>query len=422
MLSYEQVDRLKSVLGDTASPLSHTIARLLLATPNQHTWNNTKLAGALVLVIDRKRECKLIRLYDINTWQVLFDEELYVGSKYEAPLPYFHTFEIPNGYAGLDFPVEQQAEQFWTKVQQMIPKHATAPSLVSVQPASNQSTRKGLGLLNFFGFEDNSAQEKPSIISKPSNVQHLQHIGYDPEKGFQIENIPEDWKKVFKSAGIKAKDLANPETAQLIMKTIDQYAEANPESNLGAPDSTDNGGEDDYQAPPTAPPPVPTRRGAPAAPPSGRAPPPAGRAPPPSGRAPPPAGRAPPAARPPAPPAPGNTAGDKRASSVSASAPPAIPNAPPPPVPPPAAPVPPPVAGRAISSERSNLLADIRKGAALKKVEVDDRSNPGSTNAPVAGKGKGGGGDLADQLRIIMAQRRVQTKAEQVEDDEDDDW
>ena len=97
-------------------------------------------------------------------------------------------------------------------------------------------------------------------------------------------------------------------------------------------------------------------------------------------------------------------------------------HAPPPPVPPPAAPVPPPVAGRAISSERSNLLADIRKGAALKKVEVDDLSNPGSTNAPVAGKGKGGGGNLADQLRIIMAQRRVQTKAEQVEDDEDDDW
>ena len=57
-------------------------------------------------------------------------------------------------------------------------------------------------------------------IGAPTNVQHTQHIGFDPEKGFEIQNIPDEWKVLFKSAGIKPSHLKNPETAQAVFDTI----------------------------------------------------------------------------------------------------------------------------------------------------------------------------------------------------------
>jgi hypothetical protein len=64
-LSYEETEKLKGILGDTASPLNSTVARLLLSD-NQGGWINTRKAGALVLLVDRVRECKIIRLYDLK--------------------------------------------------------------------------------------------------------------------------------------------------------------------------------------------------------------------------------------------------------------------------------------------------------------------------------------------------------------------
>jgi len=38
-------------------------------------------------------------------------------------------------------------------------------------------------------------------ISWPKDVKHELHIGWDPLKGFEIRNIPPEWKKLFKAAG-----------------------------------------------------------------------------------------------------------------------------------------------------------------------------------------------------------------------------
>lgn len=59
-----------------------------------------------------------------------------------------------------------------------------------------------------------------SEIGAPTNVQHTQHIGFDPEKGFEIQNIPDEWKTLFKGAGIKPSHLKDRETAQAVFDTI----------------------------------------------------------------------------------------------------------------------------------------------------------------------------------------------------------
>jgi len=149
---------------------------------------------------------------------------------------------------------------------------------------------------------------RDSQISRPTNVQHLQHIGYDPDKGFEVSNIPPEWKALFKSAGLKPKDLKDAATAAEIVKTMEQFAEeqgidlpaapfAPPVSASPAPASSPASGPPKSRAPPP-----PPRRGAPlpAAAKAGGAPP-----PPAAPSAPAPAAPPPPVASAPPPPAAG---------------------------------------------------------------------------------------------------------------------
>ena len=64
-------------------------------------------------------------------------------------------------------------------------------------------------------------------ISGPTNFSHDSHIGWDPVNGFDINNIPPEWKKLFKEAGVKKSDLENKETAMFLVETIAQ--------NIGTP-------------------------------------------------------------------------------------------------------------------------------------------------------------------------------------------
>jgi len=61
---------------------------------------------------------------------------------------------------------------------------------------------------------------KPMTIEGPMNVTHVSHLGWDPVNGFQMRNIPPEWRSIFAKAGVRKSDLANPETAAFIMTTI----------------------------------------------------------------------------------------------------------------------------------------------------------------------------------------------------------
>ena len=75
----ELAGEIQKKLGQKASALSHAVARLYLAPTNGDSWEYTKLWGAAVLVIDRSQKSKprKIQLYDLKTFEVTFEEELY---------------------------------------------------------------------------------------------------------------------------------------------------------------------------------------------------------------------------------------------------------------------------------------------------------------------------------------------------------
>merc|ERR1712194_822035 len=49
-----------------------------------------------------------------------------------------------------------------------------------------------------------------------------QHVGLNQDGTFDMQNLPSNWKSMFKQAGIKKRDLQNPETAGAIMKVIQE--------------------------------------------------------------------------------------------------------------------------------------------------------------------------------------------------------
>ncbi len=54
----------------------------------------------------------------------------------------------------------------------------------------------------FFSALFGSKEKKKEEVSGPTDFKHVQHIGYDPEKGFECSQIPEQWKSLFRNAGL----------------------------------------------------------------------------------------------------------------------------------------------------------------------------------------------------------------------------
>jgi len=210
-----------------------------------------------------------------------------------------------------------------------------------------------------------------------------------------LANISDEWKKIFKDAGISKKDLRDSETARILLETLERAGintsvlTGESFSSIGANDYDDGGAP----PPPSRGPPPPPRGGDD----DGPAPPPRGGPPAPPGRG----GR------------PSYLGGDDAPAAPPAPPAPAAPAAPAAPPPPPrggagGAPPPPPRGG--------GLLDQIQQGTQLRSAserKIADAPPPSSTTNI-------SGADLSSMLMSAMATRRVAMKEEAKDDD--DDW
>eukprot|EP01119_Soliformovum_irregulare_P007786 TRINITY_DN2026_c0_g1_i1.p1 TRINITY_DN2026_c0_g1~~TRINITY_DN2026_c0_g1_i1.p1 ORF type:complete len:447 (-),score=124.03 TRINITY_DN2026_c0_g1_i1:24-1247(-) len=404
--------------------------------------------GAIVVCMDRSYDSYYLRLVDMNTLGVSFEQEFYSNFLYFSPKPYFHAFETNDTIAGLSFADQREAQQFFSSVITCKTKQPTAQHGGRVPPPPPSQGRPSPDIGSSESSKERKAREKREraerkekerqerleaknrrkgggaamVIEGPTNVTHVSHIGWDPVGGFAIRNIPQEWKRLFKDAGIKKSDLENPETAAFIYQTVQSAIASGqlPPPAMGG------------RTPPPPPPGGPGGRVPPPPPPGG----PGGRTPPP----PPPGGPGGFGAPPPPPP------------SFGAPPPPPSFGAPPPPPSfggPPrqsqygggyedqgyggggyddygggydggydAAPGPPPPPPPSGGGSGGGFLAQIRQGAQLKAVQVDD-----TREMPSSG---GGGGGLLETLSSAMNARRINIKEDEQDsggsDWSDDDW
>mmetsp|Transcript_45083 Transcript_45083/g.72455 ORF Transcript_45083/g.72455 Transcript_45083/m.72455 type:complete len:366 (+) Transcript_45083:337-1434(+) len=200
--------------------------------------------------------------------------------QYSIPQPDFHTFEIKGKVVGFRFFDPNEAKIFASTVKarlgKMLQEKIAAMESKDGSRAEGRGRKKsqylpfGIGkkIKSFFTKEET----KKVVIGRPTDFKHVAHIGYDEDTGFDVKNIPDAWKNVFKAAGISKKQLKNKQTAKVLYKTIQQQMEsqngsdnqpiAHPSSQYGIPNKS---------VPPPPPP------GGPRLPPRSKTPPPAGR-------------------------------------------------------------------------------------------------------------------------------------------------
>ncbi|XP_052316127.1 actin nucleation-promoting factor WASL-like isoform X1 [Oncorhynchus keta] len=462
LLTPQENDCLFNYLGRKCTSLCSAVVQVYSADRNS-AWTK-KCCGVACLVKDNPARSYFIRVFDMKEGRSMLEQELYNNFSITFPKSYFFTFAGDSCQMGLNFANEEEAKLFRGAVEDLLGRRQrkSGPALpmatVDIKNPEISSTPRFHGhnsQLNMVSssVNNNNKKEKKvkgkkgkkltkADIGTPSNFQHVGHVGWDPNTGFDVNNLDPELKNLFDMCGISEAQLKDKETSKVIYDFIEKkggveaikielrrQAPPPPPSRGGPPPPPPH----QTSSPPPPPPPV-RGRGAPPPPPPSRAPTSAPPPPPPSrtgmGAPPPPPTRGllppPPLAphAPPPPPPPSFTS-----AGIGSGAPP------PPPPPPPGPPPPPmlPEADGRGAGKPSALLSQIREGAPLKKVE------PVSTNTSRGGlleqirQGKqlkavtdepGSGGPATPSAGIVGALMEVmqkRSKAIHSSDDDDDD-
>ncbi|EHB09438.1 Wiskott-Aldrich syndrome protein [Heterocephalus glaber] len=450
LLQDHENQRLFEMLGRKCLTLATAVVQLYLALPRGAQHWTMEHCGALCFVKDNPQKSYFIRLYGLQAGRMLWEQELYSQLVYLAPTSFFHTFAGDDCQVGLNFADEGEAQAFQALVQEKIQKRnqrqsgdrrqlppPPAPAnegppavplslglpTVDIQnPDITSSRYRGLPALGP-GPADKKRSGKKKIskadIGAPSGFKHVSHVGWDPQNGFDVNNLDPDLRSLFSRAGISEAQLTDAETSKLIYDFIEDQGgleavrqEMRRQEPLPPPPPPCRGGNQ-----PTRPPVVGGNKGR-----SGPLPPvPMGAAPPPpTPRGPPPPGRGGPP--PPPPPATGRT---------GAGGPSVPPPPPPPPLPSPSTggglvpPPPPPTLGSggglAPGGGRGALLDQIRQGIQLNKT-------PGAMESSALQPPPQSSEGLVGALMHVMQKRsRAIHSSDEGEDqagdeDEDDEW
>uniref|UniRef100_UPI00358E727A actin nucleation-promoting factor WASL isoform X3 n=1 Tax=Myxine glutinosa TaxID=7769 RepID=UPI00358E727A len=439
LLTPHENDIVFGFLGRKCVSLATAVVQVFWA--ENGCWQK-KHCGVLCFVKDNPLRSYFFRVYNLKGG-LSFEQEMYTSFTYKAPAEFFHTFQGDKFQMGLNFAQNQEARLFRCAVEDKLrlqqqrserrrEPHANHANVSQRDAASEKMDIKNPDITTnrypsnasvFVATRERIRKtRKPkkritkADIGAPSNFQHVGHIGWDPNTGFDLNNLDPALKSLFDMVGITDSQLQDKETSRQIYDVIEKF---------GGVEAVRN--DLRRTAPPPPPPPPPLVRsmhpqphvlitGAPTHPPPppsrGRSapPPPPNRGqsyssnpppPPPPSRnpigggsrpPPPPFGRQPPPNLPPPivpmtapvgpPPPPPHMFG-------STAAPP--PPAPPPPPPPPPAPSysgpqhppagqPPPIQAPPIGVERGALLEQIRGGKHLKKVEGSSGPQSNSTS------------------------------------------
>ncbi|XP_077568159.1 actin nucleation-promoting factor WASL-like isoform X2 [Stigmatopora nigra] len=450
LLTPQENECLFGYLGRKCTTLCSAVVQVYVAD-RSCGWLK-KCCGVACLVKDNPQRSYFIRVFDVKEGKTMFEQELYHNFSISCARSYFISFVGDTNQIGLNFASEEEAKRFRVSVNELLCRRLrkTGPTLHMATVDIKNPEINNVRLINSIGSQyhvnnilshrkDKKNKIKKKKLTKadigtPSNFQHIGHVGWDPNTGFDLNNLDPELKNLFDMCGISEAQLKDRETSKVIYEFIEKkggveavknelrrQAPPPPPSRGGPPPPPPPAHGSTPPPPPahssTPPPPPPPSRGGRGAPPP---PPPPSRAPS-SAPPPPPPTRPGTLGAPPPPPTRGGpyhphhpqVAPAPPGSNSSPQAPPpppppphqspvnratVAPPAPPPPPPPPGPPPPPEsdsvrgdVPRSPLPAGKSALLEQIRGGAQLKKVEQNHREPPPGSSA--------GRDALLDQIR-----------------------
>ena len=210
------------VIGDTASVFTTVVAKLYVNDGKSTDWTDTGLAGVLCFMYDRVLSAFLLRMYEPNTKDLLFEFELYYEftKTYDSYGKFFHLFPIPGGVLGIYIPDIDNSEEFKEVITHFAPKEKTEVQKEDKKKSKNKIVNP---IGNFMMGLRNKKQEKVQdfTMSKPYAVKLVSSVGWNSEeKSFNLDKVSKELKNVLKGMGIGKIDLRNKDTAIKVIKAF----------------------------------------------------------------------------------------------------------------------------------------------------------------------------------------------------------
>ncbi|KAL0962664.1 hypothetical protein UPYG_G00343590 [Umbra pygmaea] len=250
LLTQQENECLYNYLGRKCISLSSAVVQVYAAERNS-TWSK-KCCGVACLVKDNPARSYFIRVFDIKEGKTMFEQEIYNNFALNNSRSYFTTFAGDSCQIGLNFANEEEAKRFRATMQDLIgrrqkksekrrdPPGPNGPALpmatVDIKnPEINNVTRfhSKPQINNMVSSSFNNRKEKKvkgkkgkkltkADIGTPSNFQHVGHVGWDPNTGFDLNNLDPELKNLFDMCGISEAQLKDKETSKVIYDFIEK--------------------------------------------------------------------------------------------------------------------------------------------------------------------------------------------------------
>ncbi|XP_055333850.1 actin nucleation-promoting factor WASL-like [Paramacrobiotus metropolitanus] len=115
LTDYEN-DAVIGMLPPQCESLSTAVVQLLITDPPNHDYWRKVGCGAACFIKHHQLQTFFIHVYDIQNFQLLWQQEIYIELDYRNRQNVFHTFEADNCMAGLNFADAAEANDFYDKV------------------------------------------------------------------------------------------------------------------------------------------------------------------------------------------------------------------------------------------------------------------------------------------------------------------
>lgn len=150
LLSQEENGRLVGLIQQSHrknQALAIAVVKLYLSDPNEkHRDWMERVAGTAIFTKDYGRKSYYIQIFDMEYFQQVWEQELYMEMEYKAPQTWFHSFEADHNMVGLSFADEREGQNFQGLVQgkieqrrvkqqqQLSPGPNSGPKQISASP------------------------------------------------------------------------------------------------------------------------------------------------------------------------------------------------------------------------------------------------------------------------------------------------
>nr|CAD7260169.1 unnamed protein product [Timema shepardi] len=193
--------------------LATAVVQLFLTDPPDHSAWRRRDSGVLCLVKDNQRRSYFFRLFCLSRRQMVWEHEVYNTMDYKSPKPFLHTFEAEECIAAFNFAQEEEA---------IVLRNILLQKLEAKKRRSERRSRSSLQSQHSVTAPHHQVAPQQTHSTSHADFRHVTHIGWDPNRGFDVNNVDDpELMKFFEKGSLKIYNTVLLATTLVNLSTAD---------------------------------------------------------------------------------------------------------------------------------------------------------------------------------------------------------